>query len=238
MKTYILAVITSLLIACAAAHAGAPTEATQSKETVTPQPGPTWYADHEWNLDLFGAYAFTGTPHANDRYLGVDHAFGGGVDAKYFFARYFGIGIEGYVLDANRTRIDQEGTIALVFPAPFFTGVKSRTNDAHAVGAALGTFTFRYPLPGSRFAPYAFIGGGGVFGGGQQDIRIFSGGLNEVQVRTEHIGSSSRFVAEFGGGFEVRLTPHIGLINDFTWNIIDGAKNNFGMVRSGINFAF
>jgi hypothetical protein len=233
MKTYTLPVVTSLLIACAA-HAGALTEATQGKETVTPQPCPTWYANHEWNLDLFGAYAFTDT---HDRYLDVDHAFGGGVDAKYFFARYFGIGIEGYILDADRTRIDQEGRIVLAVP-PFFTGVKSRTKDARAVGSVLGTFTFRYPLHCSRFAPYAFIGGGGVFGGGQQDIRVLSGGLNEVEVRTEHTGSQSRFVAEFGGGFEARLTQRIGLINDFTWNIIDGPKNNFGMVRSGINFAF
>ena len=237
MKASTLAVITSLLIACAA-HAGALTEATQGKETVTPQPSPTWYADHEWNLDLFGAYALTGTPYANDRYLDVDHAFGGGVDAKYFFARYFGIGIEGYILDADRTRVDQEGTIALAVP-PFFTGVKSRTKDAHAVGAALGAFTFRYPLPGSRFAPYAFVGGGGIFGGGQQDIRILSArNPNEVEVRTEHTGGQSRFLAEVGVGFEMRLTPHIGLINDFTWNIIDGPKNNFGMVRSGFNFAF
>lgn len=236
MKTYTLAVITSLVIACAA-YAGALTGATQSKEMVAPQPCPTWYANHEWNLDLFGAYAFTDTRYANDRYLDVDHAFGGGVDAKYFFARYLGVGIEGYILDADRTRVDQEGTIVLAVP-PFFTGVKSRTKDVHAVGAALGTFTFRYPLPCSRFAPYAFIGGGGVFGGGQQDIRILTPGLNEVVVRTEHTGSQSRFVAEFGGGFEVRLTPHIGLINDFTWNIIEGPNNNFGMVRTGINFAF
>ena len=34
------------------------------------------------------------------------------------------------------------------------------------------------------------------------------------------------------------LTPHIGLINDFSWNVIEGRDNNFGMVRTGINFAF
>jgi hypothetical protein len=36
----------------------------------------------------------------------------------------------------------------------------------------------------------------------------------------------------------VRLTPHTGLINDFSWNIIEGSNNNFGMARTGINFAF
>jgi hypothetical protein len=45
-------------------------------------------------------------------------------------------------------------------------------------------------------------------------------------------------VGQFGGGVEVRLTPHIGWINDFSWNVINGPENNFGMVRSGLNFAF
>jgi hypothetical protein len=27
-------------------------------------------------------------------------------------------------------------------------------------------------------------------------------------------------------------------MNDFSWNVVDGPKNNFGMVRSGVTFAF
>ena len=34
------------------------------------------------------------------------------------------------------------------------------------------------------------------------------------------------------------LTPHIGIINDFSWNVVNGSHNNFEMVRSGIDFAF
>jgi hypothetical protein len=45
-------------------------------------------------------------------------------------------------------------------------------------------------------------------------------------------------VGQFGGGFEVRFTPTIGLMNDFSWNVVGGPKNNFGMVRSGITIAF
>ena len=36
------------------------------------------------------------------------------------------------------------------------------------VGAILGTLTFRYPISCSRWAPYVFVGGGGIFGGGRQ----------------------------------------------------------------------
>ena len=82
---------------------------------VAPAPCPEWYADSEWNVSLWGAYAFTGTDNNRgsiddvffkaggdyDRFLGGDHAWGGGLDAKYFFRRYFGIGIEGFGLAAH-----------------------------------------------------------------------------------------------------------------------------------------
>jgi hypothetical protein len=51
-------------------------------------------------------------------------------------------------------------------------------------------------------------------------------------------GSETKAIGQFGGGLEIRLTPHIGLINDFSWNVVDGRDNNFGMARTGINFAF
>ena len=43
------------------------------------------------------------------------------------------------------------------------------------VGAVLGTLTLRYPIPCTRFSPYIFGGGGGIFGGGQKrvDRRFF-----------------------------------------------------------------
>ena len=43
---------------------------------------------------------------------------------------------------------------------------------------------------------------------------------------------------QFGGGLEYRITRHIGITGDFSWNVVDGPHNNFGMVRSGLNFAF
>ena len=32
-----------------------------------------------------GTYVFTGNEWRNDRYIEADHAWGGGMDAKYFF---------------------------------------------------------------------------------------------------------------------------------------------------------
>lgn len=224
---------------------------TSSKDTTATQPCPSWYADREWNVSLWGTYAFTSNEYPtldnasrggvvpiggatlpeHDRYLEADHAWGGGLDVKFFFARYFGVGIEGYVLDVRQSYPDVN--------IDFFDIGSGRNHarlahDRRAVGSALGTFTFRYPIPCSRFAPYAFIGGGAIFGGGQQST-IINPPDAVVSIRS---GTETKLVGQAGGGFEVRLTPHIGLINDFTWNVVDGRDNNFGMVRSGVNFAF
>jgi len=71
----------------------------------------------------------------------------------------------------------------------------------------LGTLTVRYPIACSRFAPYAFGGFGGIFGGGERDRVVPVGGGSFV---TDHDGSDSKIMGQFGGGIEVRFTRHIG----------------------------
>jgi hypothetical protein len=217
-----------------------------SKDTAAPQPCPSWFADREWNVSLWGAYAFTSNDYPtlqnsnpllvvpdHDTYLEADHAWGGGIDAKYFFARYFGIGVEGYVLDVRQSFPD-------VFINFFDIGggrnFARTSHDRRAIGSILGTLTLRYPLGCSRFAPYVFVGGGAIFGGGQVS-RFDTTSRPDIEF-TSRSGSEAKLIGQFGGGFEVRLTPHIGFINDFTWNVVDGSKNNFGMARTGVNFSF
>jgi hypothetical protein len=109
----------------------------------------------------------------------------------------------------------------------------------------LGTLTLRYPIPCTRFSPYVFAGGGGIFGGGEKTeftaenaCPLCESPIVQTRVRTHQGGSQTEAIGQFGGGIEVRLTPHIGWINDFSWNVVDGPNNNFGMVRTGVNFAF
>jgi len=206
------------------AFAGTETYSGKEMKQVVPPPCPEWYADNEFNVDLWGTYVFTGNDSRDDRYIDGDHAWGGGIDAKYFFHRYFGIGIEGWAVDARRSFIRDNDGDPITFP--------NSGNDHRAVGAVLGTLTLRYPFHCSRFSPYIFGGGGAIFGGGER--RSFDESDDDFvndSTRTEAIG-------QVGGGFEIRFTPHIGWINDFSWNFVDGPDNNFGMVRSGINFAF
>jgi hypothetical protein len=154
---------------------------------VAPPPCPAWYAENEWNVSLWGTYAFTendyptfqnsildlgirsinpGSGPQYDRYLETDHAWGGGIDAKYFFKRHFGLGIEGFALAAQRS----SATVTILLPPPGFIGSRVEIDNRHdgrALGALLGTFTFRYPIGCLRWAPYVWAGGGAIFGGGE-----------------------------------------------------------------------
>ncbi len=189
-----------------------------------PAPCPTWYADNEWNVGLWGTYAPTANNYLEDRYLGVDHAWGGGIDAKYFFRRYFGLGIQGYGLSLDRSGSRSQ-----------FNNTNDDSNDL--AGGVLGTFTFRYPIPCTRFAPYVFVGAGGIFGGGDRS-GIIEDIDNNIDDNRRNTDDNGRFQAQYGGGFEVRFTPHIGLLNDVVFNHVEGGENDFFMFRSGVNFAF
>jgi hypothetical protein len=230
-------------------------DAAKEMKQVAPPPCPEWYGDNEWNVNLWGTYAFTNTEYnpnlwlvdvvqstseghpvlgTYDRYIGGDHAWGGGGDIKYFFHRYFGVGIEGFALDASKNgfNIFEDPTI------PIFTTEK--INHDHTIGAVLGTLTLRYPIPCTRFAPYAWAGVGAIFGGGERDVLHTQGPPDAfaVHAETDHFGSETKVLGQFGAGLEVRFARHVGWTNDLSFGVIDGPQNNFGMFRSGLNFAF
>lgn len=198
-----------------AAFAGTETYSKDSK-SVTPPPCPQWYADNEFNLGLYGVYGFSG----NDNTF-IDHGWGGAVDAKYFFHRYFGLGVQGFIMDASTdNNFNRLGV--------------NNNDDSNGVGGVLGTFTLRFPINCSRFAPYVWIGGGGVWGN-SNDTFVFNAAGAPVRVNGNDDGHA---MGQVGGGFEIRFTPHFGLQNDFSWNVVSGSNNNFGMARTGLNFAF
>ena len=226
---------------CAVSFAGTETYSGKEMKQVAPVPCPEWYGDHEWDISVWGTYAFTGTESDRtkieladdfgmfgeyDKFLGGDHAWGGGIDAKYFFCRYFGVGIEGFGLAGKGSKaLTDEGPNPPVDEELY-------VHDDHFVGGVLGTFTLRYPIRCTRFAPYVFAGGGGIFGG--RNDRPF----HDMGVGISRTEDESRFMGQFGGGLEYRVTRHIGLTGDFSWNVVDGPHNNFGMARTGLTFGF
>src|SRR6516225_11964070 len=227
----------------------------EMKQVAYVPPCPQWYGDREWNVNLWGTYAFTNTEFAPnpslvdivqstsegnpvlgtyDRYIGGDHAWGGGGDLKYFFCRYAGVGVEGFALDATKPGFD----IFEDQSVPIFT--RERINHDHTIGSVLGTLTLRYPTLCTRLAPYAWAGVGAIFGGGERDVLHTQGPPDafEVHAQTDHFGSETKLLDQFGAGLEFRFTRHVAMINDLSFGVIDGPKNNFGMFRSGVNFAF
>lgn len=228
MKKLTIGFCAAIAVASAAFAGTSTYSGKESKSTVQQTSCTEYYANNEFNVSLWGTYAFTGTEWRDDRYLGVDHAWGGGIDAKYFFARYFGLGVEGFGLRTNGGNSQ-----LFVIPGGFRREIRS---GSEAAGAALGTFTIRFPITCTRFAPYAWAGGGGIWSGQDRTEIFIDNAGNIAATRTR--SADGKFVGQFGGGFEVRFTPHFGWTNDFSWNVIDGPKNNFGMVRTGLNFAF
>jgi opacity protein-like surface antigen len=253
--------LTALFAVAPAIYADGP-ESVSSKEKNVMQPAPPvcdLYRAHEWDLDIWGAFAFaadTGqfdvpnddpfTPdqdvtnvsintlplrvvvteprlfNPNERVnigqvsknelFARDNTWGGGVDIKYFWSRYFGIGVEG-------------------------VGLAAKTNFA---GGGLLTLTARYPF--GRFAPYV-TGGIGFIEGGATLYKYF----NEKSLQTGNstqpgnnidgtereywtvdpvYNNHARALGQIGAGLEFRLTCHIGLMADFTWNFVFGQEDH------------
>jgi hypothetical protein len=225
MKKLTLSLCAAVAMA-SAAFAGTETYSKESKN-VAPPPCPQWYADNEFNLTLSGAYDVTGTEWREDTYFIADHGWGGSLDAKYFVHRYFGFGVQGNLYRVNSDETIDNG----------FTEVRVGDNK-RTLGSVLGTFTLRFPIGCSRWAPYFWAGGGAIFGGGQ-DHQFELNPAQPLGIQNREFPvKDTKMMGQLGGGFEVRFTPHVGWTNDFSWNIISGSKNNFGMARTGINFAF
>src|SRR5438132_3336472 len=250
----------ALFAVAAALYADGP-EKYSGKEKEVMQPAPPvcdFYRAHEWDLDIWGAYAFAadtgrfhqptdanlsiarggGDPFFPDRdpfvvdyaprfyvepavfnpnervnigqvsknqLFARDDTFGGGVDVKYFWSRYFGVGIEG-------------------------VGFAAKTNFA---GGGLVTLTGRFPF--GRFAPYV-TGGIGFIDGGATRYKFFNekstflnGVVNHEREfwTTDPVANNHlRALGQIGAGLEFRVTCHIGLMADFTWNFVFGQEDH------------
>ena len=254
----------ALVVVAPALYADGP-EKYSGKEKEVMQPAPPvcdFYRAHEWDLSIWGAYAFaadTGridvpnddpffpdtdvTNTTQTTILGIplglpitteprnfnpnervnigqvsknqlfarDDAWGGGADVKYFWSRYFGVGLEG-------------------------VGLAAKTNFA---GGGLVTLTGRYPF--GRFAPYV-TGGIGFIDGGATLYKFFnekhhlvngvvSGpppnfGEREFWTVDPVANNHVRALGQIGAGLEFRVTCHIGLMADFTWNFVFGQEDH------------
>ena len=260
----------ALFVVAPAIYADGP-EPSGKKEVMQPAPPVCdFYRAHEWDLDIWGAYAFasdTGqfdVPNVDpffpdtdpftvdlatgfigeqkidnhgervnlglvsrNQLFGRDNTFGGGGDVKYFWSKYFGAGVEA-------------------------VGLAAKTKFA---GGSLFTLTARYPF--GRFAPYVtggvgFIDGGAALYKFYNEKNVFDTGsalfargispgppassdqANGLFVRNEHEfftvdpvkDTHIRGIGQIGAGMEFRITCHVGLMADFTWNFVFGLEDH------------
>jgi hypothetical protein len=114
---------------------------------------------------------------------GKADAWGMGVGVNYFFTKYFGTGADTY-MDA--------------FHYPYLVN---------------GQGIFRYPIPNTGIAPYAFGGGGRQW---------------------QH---SAQWLADAGVGIEYRIQPNVGAFFDAREVFADKTKD-YAVLRFGFRYAF
>jgi opacity protein-like surface antigen len=233
MKKFVLT-LTIFCVACALASAGTERYSGKDKEIMQPAPPPCeWYRTTEWDVSIWGAFAFPSNDGSrNSRDLIRFHENNEGADNHE--------GDLGHLSNDRFLARDQNwgggGSFKFFFCKYIGVGVEGYALAANnTVGGALGTLTLRYPIGCSRFAPYVFGGIGGAFGGTHTVLSEFP---EEVFHTSDVDNDDSVLAGEVGAGLEYRFTRHIGVIADFSWNFLDGPNNDFGMVRSGLNFAF
>jgi hypothetical protein len=91
-------------------HAGTETSSLKLQKDKTVTPVDELFRSNEFDVSLYGAVALGGIDQYNTRknsfhssFESMEHhkAWGGGVEADYFFTRYFGLGVEGDWFAAN-----------------------------------------------------------------------------------------------------------------------------------------
>lgn len=156
---------------------------------------------------------------------------GGGVGANYFFAKYFGIGVEGNWWDGTRSGYDGNlstndlvilsgpiDPVALAAAAKASNTSVTVLSDGNLVlknkrafgnsnrsvaNQVTGNLILRYPFEGPIcWAPYIFGGGGGVFD-----------------------GQNTGF-GDIGIGVEFRITPNMGFFTDWRWEFMSGSNGD------------
>jgi hypothetical protein len=184
------------------------------KNPIVPPPAPVeeLYRAHELQAEFFGTYATRG--NRKNKFLG-NHAWGGGGAINYFFTRNFGLGLEGTALRA--------------------------TGDNHDVSGQFGLNVIgRLPIGNTGWAPYATAGIGGFITGNNGSQFDKSSELNGQTTRVTVHGNTESILLEghAGLGIEYRFTKNIGIFTDGRFTFVEKSHNNYGLVRTGVRFAF
>jgi high affinity Mn2+ porin len=173
--------------------------------TTAPSPPASYFRSNELSVGVFGSSL--NTYGENDQGIGK-RGWGGGLEARYFYFKYFGLSVDGDVF--NEIHGDNFG------------------------GTVTGNLIFRLPLddyfPNFHVAPYLF-GGVGTFYSDRVGLPTSTQGVKR------YVGRSGS-LADAGGGIEFRLNPNLGIFADARYNFAENPRNEFINSRVGLLYAF
>jgi len=142
-------------------------------------------------------------------------AGGGGIQAGWFFNRYFGLALEGDFFGGDVFVSELTGQLILRYPFDFgqkpIAAPTGYSKDGKEVLSPKDTGAMSPPTWG--IAPYFICGGGTQWDG-------------------QCLG-----IADVGGGIEVRCRAHWGVFCDVRW-IVHNEHDNFAAVRAGVTYSF
>lgn len=209
MDKVIVSAIVAVLLQTSTVFAGEPV--TSNKEIVAPPtPPPTsYFRANEFDVGAFATYS---KAFGNNFGSVGEHGWGGGADLSYFPWLYAGFRLQGAVMNT--------------IPGDNTSGVVK------------GDVVLRYPLdriaPNLHLAPYAFGGVGGVFPS-SDGFRHFV--TNSLRFKSRG-SQDDNVLGNTGAGLEYRFTPHVGVFGEVDYNFVDGPRNNFMEVNTGVRYAF
>jgi predicted ribosomally synthesized peptide with SipW-like signal peptide len=240
-----------------------------SKAVVTPPPPPPeYFRPNEFDIGAFGTWApFTGINNTGNGNANV-RGWGGGMDFTYWFPwKYAGVRFQGTGLSVESSSFN--ATIHPAgFPNISRTVHVPDGNLAAGVLAGDGLLRLPLDefWPGVHLAPYVFGGLGGILVGGGSSASFSEtftvtgpitvtgphGGTVVVPNTSRQVTVSGRRLSairnnigtdrvfgQVGGGLEYRFTPNIGIFTEASYNIVNGADNNFVQFNFiGLRYAF
>lgn len=181
---------------------------TSSLQAPALAPGYSLYNAGEWQIDLFGAYAFA---DSGNRSLIGDDVFGGGLGFNYFITRNFGLGAEGSLFNTDG---DVLGTtnfnLILRFPI-------AETGFAPYVYGGVGVTFNAEDLDYDDFS----------------DARDRIADNDDPKDTDDVI-----FIGHAGAGLEYRFNPRFSVFTDARYTWTESDNGDFGQARAGVRFTF
>jgi hypothetical protein len=192
--------------------------------------------------------------------------WGGGMDFTYWFpCKYAGVRFQGIGMSIQSSGFTTTVQLFANLPARTINVLSGNIGANILVGDALLRFPLDDIWPCFHLTPYVFGGFGGILVGegpsanfsetftvtgpirviGPNDETLVPNTSREVTVNGRRLSrirsniGTDRVLGQVGGGLEYRFTPNIGIFSEVSYNIVNGADNNFVQFNFiGVRYAF